>query len=476
MDYLPIKSISAEDEPLVGSDVVRLGRLARLGLPVADGVAVFPPDHIFKIIKYANLQNREVFEQNLALIREELKKIPVPPDFRKLLNSKGVRAEHIWTSLLEEWLAGLRFSVWNGDVVTLDKLKFLAQPVFFTGRIFSSGQVYIEPGTGEVALETRKGILPADKSQALCGIAREAQERLFLPFVYHWVLHGKAANGLALVKTSPFTQTKAKIAKQTLQTPVKKPLSATSATKIFADLSSGYVLGEGADGGFVRGEESAEYDDLALRLVEACMAYKDAPVIFRLSDVAAGGIRGSLRLLHKPADLDRDVGAYVFTRNKKQCLNLQLCVPCTRSPDEFLSMKRELAVRGATRKGSAKIYLEMGVPENLVQLDGYLTAGLDGAVLNLDELASWIGGFGRGTDEHVFYQRQAGALLKFLEEPMKLFRKNKMTVVGFGGLCFNDDILAFLIKNGITGVVTGRHTVTQSREVISFVEGRLVRR
>jgi hypothetical protein len=58
-----------------------------------------------------------------------------------------------------------------------------------------------------------------------------------------------------------------------------------------------------------------------------------------------------------------------------------------------MQLKRELAVKKLVRKNSLQLWMEVAVPENIVNIEDYLLAGIDGVVLNIDELAAHLNGY-----------------------------------------------------------------------------------
>ena len=197
------------------------------------------------------------------------------------------------------------------------------------------------------------------------------------------------------------------------------------------------------------------------------------PVIYKLPDIKDQGIEGAARLIHDKKLLDKASEAYLFARNKKDLLNLELGVPYLRSSDELLQLKRELAVRGITRKGTLKLWMEAAVPENVINLEDYLTVGIDGVILNLDKLQELLGGY--KTQDGGYYNRQVGALIKFIKPLFKTVHKVKIPVLVKGELTLHPDILELVIEEGTFGVVV--NTLAEASSIpdhLSWMERRIV--
>lgn len=240
------------------------------------------------------------------------------------------------------------------------------------------------------------------------------------------------------------------------------------------------------DGIFISGEKITDnalkpeerFEQKVFKLVEAAESYPNLSVVYKLSDLVEkrNGVRGSLRLLHQQSLLKEDVEVVKFARNKKNLLNVVLAVPFTRSLHEFLKIKRDLASLGIARKGSLKLWFEVCVPENIINIEDYLTAGLDGVIINLDELASLLGGFDPGEPESVFYKAEVSALVKFISDALKILQKAKIPTLVCGSLSLHDEILEMLFERGVTGIIADFVAASSLNEHLSFVEKRLIRR
>ena len=123
-----------------------------------------------------------------------------------------------------------------------------------------------------------------------------------------------------------------------------------------------------------------------------------------------------------------------------------------------------------------QLWLEIAVPENIVNLEDYLVAGLDGIVLNLDELISHLNGFDASHEELLFYKNEAKALMSFLEDGLKLLHKSKIPFIAYGTLSLYPQVLEFLTEKGVFGIVVERYEVSSAHELLHQTERRLILR
>lgn len=490
MDILPLVKIREDDALLVGEDIINLAKLVQWELPVAEAVVVFPPELQFKsVLKHYNLKSREVFEASLTIIKKEILKLKPPEDLIKLLKQKQVKNHlKVYQGLLEGWLAEVRSKIWREGSNESINLNLSAECVFFTQNIVANGQAYLD--NDQVKVE---GVVTPADVEGIEDLVLKAQKKLLLPQVFHFILVGKSRK-VEFVKLTPYTPnvtlSKAKgtdsheLYSSTSPQNDKYIHNDNSAVKLFLDLSEDLILHSSIDGILICGEKSSQhlsaisrFEFQVLRLVEAARSLPQGQVIFKLSDVIEhkAGVRGVLRLIHQQSLLKEDAEAVLFARNKQQLLNVSAAIPFVRSVYEFLQIKRDLAVLGLSRKGSLKLWLELCVPENIINLEEYLVAGQDGVIINLDELSSAIGGFDLDVPESIFYKKQISALLKLLEDGLKLLHKSKVPVLVSGKLSQDQEVLEFLISRGLYGVVADLVGTQSFKNHLQFIEHRVLR-
>ncbi len=249
-----------------------------------------------------------------------------------------------------------------------------------------------------------------------------------------------------------------------------------SAVKVFLDLSSGLVVEKGADGIYISSEKifdlnrpQESFEDLVFKLVESVMIFPNSPILFKLADKSEGmgKVRGTLRLLHQQSLFKPMKDALDFAKDKKGLNNIHIVVPFVRGVNEFLQIKKKV---------DSGVWLELCAPENIINLEDYLAAGLDGVVLNLDELISHLNGFDNKEQELTFYKNETKGLLMFLEEGLKLLHKSKIPFIAVGTLNLYPEVLEYLVGKGVYGVVVERYEVSSAHELLHQAEKRVVLR
>ena len=107
-------------------------------------------------------------------------------------------------------------------------------------------------------------------------------------------------------------------------------------------------------------------------------------------------------------------------------------------------------------------------------MEDYLIAGLDGVVLNLDELVSFLNGFDASSEDMTFYKKEVNGLLKFLEDALTLLHKSKVSFIAYGSLILYPQVLEFLVEKGVYGVVVERYEAPSVHDLLHQAEKRLV--
>ncbi len=472
MEVLPIKVLTDADSPLFGNLNVCLGELSRAGLPVASGICVAAPEiRLRTALEHYDFTSKEVFEQNLTLIKKEINEMPVPDELKKEL--KGSKnPKDVWLSLLDSWLGQIKNRIWQDGFYKGIAEGLEPKIIIFADKVESYGQAYLDPKTKETVITVRGNKLHPNDLKILEEVVSKADKKLFNFYVFDWILD----HGIKLTAVRHLTYPCATGAEPKETSSQVRPCEAQKcAVKIFADLSEGLTVSTDADGIYLSPPKPV-FDDLALKLVDLGTHFPGKPILLKLPDVTEGmgGLRGALRLLHQDSLMNPVLEAASFAVHKKGLNNIHLCLPFVRSGSEVLALKRELAVKKLSRRANLKHWLEIAVPENIVNLEDYLALGIDGVVLNLDELLSHLTGFDLSREELGFYKKEVLALIKFLKEPFGVLHKAKVPILAGGSLVSNHEVLEFLVDGGVYGIVVQKHESYSIKDLLYQVEKRLV--
>lgn len=499
-EILPIRLLTEEDGLIFGPLNIALGKLSRLGFPVAPGIAVTPPYLRLKTtLEHFDFGKKEVFQQTLTLVKKEIQATPVPEILIKetgkhklfLLDGKKIKGvKALWKDLLNSWIEQLRERLWdsgfysgitdNLEVKTVafiskGKNLFVKNPECLIGSYEDSFQ-------DDVIVNTKSGKIHPVDIKKIVELTEQANKKLFIPNEYEWVVD----RGVKLVGIKPYTASVMEgegIAKPIVLVSQASPCKAKSAVKVFFDLSEGLTIEKEVDGVYISSEKIFDlnkphesFDNLVFRLVESAVSFPDAPVFFKLADKSEGmgKVRGTLRLLHQQSLLNPILDVLDFARHKKSLHNIHIVIPFVRGVNELLQIKRELATKKLMRKASLQYWLEVAVPENIINLEDYLLGGVDGVVLNLDEMIAHLNGFDPLEGELSGYKNEVEGLIKFLEDGIRLLHKSKVPFIAHGSLSFYPKVLEFLVEKGVYGLVVERFEAHSAHDLLYQTERRII--
>ena len=491
LEVLPIKLLTDEDSLIFGNLGVNLGKLSRFGLPVGEGLVITPPEFKLKtILEHFNFGSKEVFEQSLSLVKKEIQKIPVP----EILSKETKKQRHfylgkvikstkeLWRELLDIWTGEIKNRLWKDGFYPGLTQNLTPQVVVFIKKVEACGSIYFDFLQDDSVINIKQGKIHPNDNKILDELIRAANKKLYLPFEYEWIFD----QGIKLVGLKPYTPAPIVLANPITVGSQASPGSvkqASSTVKVFLDLSLGLVVEKDVDGIYIASEKIFDlnkpqdsFEQLVFKVVEASLTFPSKPVFLKLADKSEGmgKVRGALRLLHQQSLFNPLMEALDFIRHKKGLMSVQIVVPYVRTVSEFVQIKRNLAAKKLMRKNSLQIWMEICVPENIINLEDYLEAGLDGVVLNLDELISCLNGFDHDQQELNFYKKEIKSLLSFLDNGIKLLHKAKTPFIALGTVCLYPEVLEYLVGVGVWGIVSEKYEVHSIRELLHQAERKLI--
>ncbi|MBU1000482.1 hypothetical protein KKE78_03765 [Patescibacteria group bacterium] len=514
IEILPIRSLTDEDAPIFGSLNVILGKLLRSGFPVGPGLVVTPPQFKLRsVLERFDFGKKEIFRQTLSVVKKEINSIPPPSVLLSethkhksfFINGRKINSvKNLWLALLHTWLEQIEQRIWSKGFYPGITDNLDPQVLTFTSKIQGFGTAHFDFLASDVTVLVKEGRLHVNDIKKITEIVKLANKKLLLSYEYEWILD----SGVKLIKVKPYTPSITIDSGTTISkdmpckdTPCK---AKRSAVKVFLDLSAPVQSGSfglniekevdpgstGVDGIYIASERIFDlnkpvesFEDLVSRVVQSAVNFPSVPVFVKLPDkpeglsvgkAGMGKLRGSLRLLHQKSLFDPAMKALDFVRHKKGLTNVHIVVPFVRGVNELLKIKRELAVRKLSRKNSLQLWMEVAVPENIINLEDYLIAGIDGVVLNLDELISYLNGFDCQQEELLFYKSEITGLLKFLEDGIRLLHKSKVPFIVYGSLAFSQKVLEFLIEKGVWGMVVECYEAHSAKDLLYQVEKRVI--
>ncbi len=484
MDVLPLRFITAEDAPLVGKELTELALIKRLGFPVADGIVLFPPHIPFTtILKSYQAHDSVRFEQSLEIIRSQVMKIPYPEKMESELEKHKMKAAQVWKDALTRWLEQVRSKVWREGISEKLVSGLSPIPIFFTGKHMASGEAFYDGEDRAVKIRIIEGELEGEIQDKLKEYVEQLKKKILSHYVLHWIVDDKGIHIVRIVEFTHILESKKYESEVSIKSYVpesrKEEKKIKTKLKLFADYSEGLIVEPDVDGIFLASERIETDDQKILKLVESGMLV-DEYVLFQLTNRKSfSDVSSTLRLIHQPELVQKELRTFLFAKHnygktrlhgtmplRQSLLHLQLGIPKIASLNELQEMKKLMKKCGVVRKGNTKLWVELSVPENWVHLEAYKEEGMDGIIVNLDELYGALIGV-EGYRTLPFYTFDPEVVLSFLAQFIK---KAKMPVLFISEYVLKDEIVTFAITHGVFGLILNRIQLGGAREYIARFE------
>ncbi len=485
MEILPIQLVHDSEQHLFGSAVINLSRIYRSGLSLLEGYVITPPDiELRTILEHFKLRGKEVFEQTLNLVDKEVNKMSVPDVLLNTIPKKSQvifknnlydDPKKLYQSMIKSWLEQIKTRIWHEGFSPelLQELKPLT--LFITSTKIKgvyTVESYFDPELNETVINSAHELSPAGK-QKIDDLTLKANKLLVIPQIYNFVI----TDGIYLVDIKPYTHPLAgSVVPQIIIPKVEEKKLIKSTVKVFMDLTNGFTINKDLDGVIIRPSYSLDDETLIFKIAEAAISFSGKPVIYQLADDPADELRGALRLIHDSNLFNKSINVLDLVRTKKQLYNVNLSVPFVRSAGELLQVKKLLHDRGFQRQGSFKLWMEVSLPENIINLDSYLLAGVDGVVINIDSLMLNLYGI-KGHELELGYKEEVQTLIKFLKPALDRLHKEKILTLVLGLNILHPTLFDYLLEAGVYGIVANNPIEADSLpEHISWSEKRMILR
>lgn len=245
---------------------------------------------------------------------------------------------------------------------------------------------------------------------------------------------------------------------------------------------------------FVEEGRGHEYTrQLAQGITEFCRAFAPRPVVYRLTDFKTNeyanlrggekyeggeenpmiGFRGASRYIREPEIFKLEVEAIKQVR--REFTNLHVMVPFVRTPAELRKVKALLAEHGVVQNDEFKLWMMVEVPSNVIILDQFIDAGIDGVSIGSNDLTQLILGVDRDSEmlADTFDERNE-AVMSAIETVVRTARRRGITV----GICGQapsvyPEVTEKLVEWGVTSVSVSPDMIDQTRQIVADAEAKL---
>lgn len=157
-------------------------------------------------------------------------------------------------------------------------------------------------------------------------------------------------------------------------------------------------------------------------------------------------------------------------RHKLDLKNLWIILPLIRTMQELVETKQIINKIGLYRSPSFKIFMNIKIPSNVILIDKFIEAGIDGIFIDSNHLTSSILGIEENNDELIINSKNE-AVLWTIEKVVKTAQKYHIPSILSN---FSTSTLEHLIKLGITSVCVSSGEIERKRGEIAWIEGRIL--
>lgn len=246
------------------------------------------------------------------------------------------------------------------------------------------------------------------------------------------------------------------------------------------------------------GNQKVFITKLASELLKFCDAFNPRPVVYRATDFKTNeyrnliggkefepeepnpmlGYRGAFRYMTDPSVFNLELSTIKLIRNKYGYKNLWLMLPFVRTVRELIEVKKIIAASGLTRSSNFKLWMMVEIPANVIILDEFCEAGIDGVSIGSNDLTMLILGTDRDNTEVASeFDERNNAVTWAIERVVKTCHKYNVTS-SICGQAPSDypDLVEKMVKWGITSMSVNPDAIDQVRETVYQAEHKLVQR
>lgn len=243
--------------------------------------------------------------------------------------------------------------------------------------------------------------------------------------------------------------------------PTISPIASTSltATKVY--------------GNFAKTELA---DDIAKRQVDGIYFYPQYPQNLAQQIAKIAGPFSPRPVLYQASGEEietTELDAIKIVRNTLGLKNVWLVLPPVRTITELLEVKKLIAAENLYRSPSFKIWVRAEIPSNIVLLDKFIEAGIDGVVIDLQKLTMLMLGIDKTNTKA--YDEQDPSVLWAVEKIIKTAHKHHISSFLFVQSAFTQPgLLEKFVTWGIANVSVNPEAIDITRQQIVEIEKKLI--
>lgn len=245
------------------------------------------------------------------------------------------------------------------------------------------------------------------------------------------------------------------------------------------------------------GKSDLFVEKLSEGLTKFCKAFSPRPVIYRASDFKTNeyrnltggkdfepieenpmlGFRGVFRYIQDEEVFKLELKAIKKVREKQGFKNLWIMLPFVRTVEELIKVKKIINDFGFERSSNFKIWMMVEIPSNVIMLEQFIDAGIDGVSIGSNDLTMLILGTDRDNSElaHEFNEMNPAVLWAF-EHVVRIANKKGITSSICGqAVSTYSELTKRLVKLGVTSVSVSPDAIDHTRKLIMHFEKERLR-
>lgn len=240
------------------------------------------------------------------------------------------------------------------------------------------------------------------------------------------------------------------------------------------------------------GEGDKFTKELEKGLLTFAKSFNPRPVIYRATDFKTNeykslkggakyegdeenpliGYRGASRYVEDKDVFELEINAIKNVRNKHGFKNLHLMIPFVRTVNEFSEVKKLVNSWGLRRSADFKLWMMVEIPSNVILLEDFIEAGIDGVSIGSNDLTMLTLGVDRDNSKiSANYSELDPAVMYLLEKTVRTCAKNNITCSICGQAPSNyPELTQQLVDWGVTSVSVAPDVIDKTRHIIYMAE------
>ncbi len=228
-----------------------------------------------------------------------------------------------------------------------------------------------------------------------------------------------------------------------------------------------------------------------------CKAFYPRPILYRATDFKTNeyrnlvggkefepqepnpmlGFRGAYRYISDPRVFELELEAIKIVREKKGMNNLNLMIPFVRTVKELEQVKTLVAKSGLRRSHTFKLFMMVEIPSNVILIDDFIEAGIDGVSIGSNDLTMLVLGTDRDNSEVAHeYDEQNEAVLWALERVIKSANEHRIPVSICGQApSVYPSLVKKLVEWGVTSVSVSPDAIDTTRRIVHEAEMKIIK-